>query len=463
MDTAADIVTQLAARQHEEEWFEFKTNWCEPRILGEYVSALSNAAALTGCDEGYLIWGVEDGSHDIVGTTFDRHINVKGEPLEHYIARQLTPSIAFKFEEATVGDKRVVLLRVPAARRFPTAFNGERYLRIGSSKVNLAKHPERKASLFDALTHGLPTMETMEAESQDLSFVQLFAYYAGRGIRLREETFEKNLGLLTPAGRFNLLAQLLSDDSRIPVRVSIFRGSDKASPLISVREFGNTCLLATLDKVLEYGDVINLVQADEKGRVVERQEKPLFDADVYREGVINAFVHNRWVDGNAPMITVYSDRVEILSRGSLAPKQTVEGFFLGESVPVNKRLSDLFLQLHISERSGRGVPKIISAYGRSSYEFRENSISLTIPFEWLGNDSNRKKDGRSRAEASPVGTDTEAAILAELMDNPNLTQPQLSSRLGRSLRTVQRALASLQEEGSIERVGSNKKGYWKVL
>lgn len=144
-------------------------------------------------------------------------------------------------------------------------------------------------------------METMEAESQDLSFVQLFSYYAGRGIRLREETFEKNLGLLTPAGRFNLLAQLLS------------------------------------------------------------------------------------------------------------------------------------------------------AYGRSSYEFRENSISLTIPFEWLGDDSNWKKGGRSRAEASPDGTDTEAAILAELMDNPNLTQPQLSSRLGRGLRTVQRALASLQEQGRIER------------
>lgn len=43
MDTAVDIVTQLAARPHEEEWFEFKTNWCEPRILGEYVSTLSNA------------------------------------------------------------------------------------------------------------------------------------------------------------------------------------------------------------------------------------------------------------------------------------------------------------------------------------------------------------------------------------------------------------------------------------
>ena len=128
-------------------------------------------------------------------------------------------------------------------------------------------------------------------------------------------------------------------------------------------------------------------------------------------------------------------------------------------MPVNKRLSDLFPQLHISERSERGVPKIISAYGRSSYEFRENSISLTIPFEWLNDDSNRKKDDRSKTGASPEGTSTETAILMELMDNPNPTQSQLSSRLGKGLRTVQRALASLQDQKLVERMGSNKKGY----
>lgn len=43
MDTAVDIVTRLAEPPHEEERLEFKANWCEPRILGEYVSALSNA------------------------------------------------------------------------------------------------------------------------------------------------------------------------------------------------------------------------------------------------------------------------------------------------------------------------------------------------------------------------------------------------------------------------------------
>ncbi len=128
---------------------------------------------------------------------------------------------------------------------------------------------------------------------------------------------------------------------------------------------------------------MNIPQADERNRIVERKEVPLFHAEAYREAVINAFVHNLWIDGNAPMFTGFRDRIEILSRGHLPPKQTVEGFFAGESVPVNQKLSDIFLQLHISERSGRGVPKITELYGEDCIELRENSIVVTIPFERL--------------------------------------------------------------------------------
>lgn len=81
------------------------------------------------------------------------------------------------------------------------------------------------------------------------------------------------------------------------------------------------------------------------------------------------------------MISVFSDRIEILSRGTLAPAQTMEEFFLGESIPVNEKLSEIFLQLHISEKSGRGVPKITEMYGKDAFSFRENSIVVTIPFE----------------------------------------------------------------------------------
>lgn len=80
------------------------------------------------------------------------------------------------------------------------------------------------------------------------------------------------------------------------------------------------------------------------------------------------------------MITVYSNRIEILSRGTLDPRQTKEGFFRGESVPINKKLSDIFLQLHISERSGIGVPKNIDIYGREAFDFRKNLIAVNIPF-----------------------------------------------------------------------------------
>ena len=61
----------------------------------------------------------------------------------------------------------------------------------------------------------------------------------------------------------------------MPVRVSLFAGTDKTSTLYSVREFGNTCLLVVLDRMLDYGEVLNVPQADERNRVVERREVPL--------------------------------------------------------------------------------------------------------------------------------------------------------------------------------------------
>ena len=95
---------------------------------------------------------------------------------------------------------------------------------------------------------------------------------------------------------------------------------------------------------------------------MERKEIMLFDFDAYREAIINAFLHNQWVNLSEPMITFFNDRIEILSRGGLAPLQTINGFYEGHSVPVNDYLSEMFLQLHISEKTGRGVPTIISKY-----------------------------------------------------------------------------------------------------
>lgn len=458
----AEIVLELVSRPAEEEWFEFKENWFEPRALGEYISALSNAAAACGRAAGYFVWGVDDKTHTVTGTTFLWHRDVQGEPLEHWLARKITPGLAFSFHEDEVNGRRVVILEVPAASGSPTSFDGERFIRIGSSKERVTRYPEREAALFDVLRHGLPTIDNTPSAYQDLSFTRLFTYYAGRGITLREETFAANLGLLTEDGRYNVLAQLLADDSHIPVRVSIFLGATKASPLYSVREFGNTCLLVALDRMLEYGEVINIMQADERGRTVERVDVPLFDHDAWREAVVNAFVHNAWVGLNAPMVTVFSDRVEILSHGAMAPTQTMEGFFRGMSVPVNRSLSDIFLQLHISERSGRGVPKIVEKYGRDAYEFGEGWIAVTLPFERVVTQDNRP-DSTSIGDVRPALSPVREKILFLMRDNPNITQRHMAEELGMGHTAIAGHVAWLRDNGYVVREGSRKAGWWHVL
>jgi len=457
-----DLLDELCSYEYEKEWFEFKENFDNDDELGEYISALSNSAAYCGKKESFLIWGINDKTHKAVGTSFNYDKNAKhGEPLKHYLERQLSNNVLIDFKECEYQNKRVVVLTISAAKTIPVDWKGQRFIRVGSSKERMSKFPEREVYLFKILREGLPTIVNTPSKYQDLSFNKLFGYYGSKGIILKEETFKKNLGLLTDDGKYNIQAQLLSDNSQLPLRVSIFDGETKASNLFSVREFGFNCLLYSLDELLRYGDVLNIIQADERNRIVERKETSLFESKAFNEAIINAILHNKWLDGNEPMISVFSNRIEILSRGTLAPTQSLEGFFLGESIPVNDKLSDIFLQLHISEKSGRGVPKIVETYGKECIEFRKNSIVVKIPFNWINVVGNKvgNKVGNNKKEL----TNNRISIIKEIRNNPNVTTVQLASILCISETAVDNNLKYLKNNGYIKRNGSNKTGYWEVL
>lgn len=279
-----------------------------------------------------------------------------------------------------IDGNRVVVLTIPAARIVPTEYKDIRYIRIGSSKENIKKHPDRETALFRVLNYGKPSLLNTESRYSELSFDQLFLYYEMKGIKLKKSTFKKNLELLTADGKYNLLAQLLSDDPHIPIRFAVFAGDSKASTMYTVKEFGNMCLLVALDKVIDYGDTLNIPQADERNRKVERKEVMLFSSEAFNEAVINAFQHNLWISGTAPMFTAFQNRIEITSIGSLPPNQTKEGFYSGISIPVNDKLTEIFVQLHISEKTGRGVPRIVETYGEQAFSFSNNAITVSIPY-----------------------------------------------------------------------------------
>ena len=73
--------------------FEFKGNVFLVDHVGEYISALSNSAAMLGRKYGYLIWGVNDKTHEVIGTNIDYNKSINNEPIKHYLARKLNPSI----------------------------------------------------------------------------------------------------------------------------------------------------------------------------------------------------------------------------------------------------------------------------------------------------------------------------------------------------------------------------------
>ena len=449
MNGIQEIINACISYDSERECFQFKENWYEKDKLGEYISALSNSAAILGRSYAYFIWGINDDSHEIVGTKCNYNIEINNEPLQHYLARNLNPSIGFYFQEETIKNKRVVVLTIPAAKIVPTAYQDVRYIRIGSSKENIRKYPEREAYLFSALTFGIETINSKESEYQNLTFNQLKSYYATKNIFLYEKSYMNNLHLLTKSGKFNIMAQLLSDNSHIPIRVAIFNGKNKASKLYSVKEFGYKCLLFSLNEVLNYGEVLNIPQADEKDRIMERKEVMLFDFDAYREAIINAFLHNQWVNLNEPMITFFNDRIEILSRGSLAPLPTINGFSEGHSIPVNDYLSEMFLQLHISEKIGRGVPIIISKYGKRSIKISNNTIIVTIPFNRINGVGDKVGDKSLN--------NSEIKVLAEIRNNPNVTKSQLEVLCNLGKTSIDNCISLLKKKKYIERVGARKK------
>lgn len=130
----------ISTYNKENRFLEFKSNHLEPKVLGEYISALSNGACLDHKDYGYLFFGVENDTWEIKGTTYDpEREKVKGgQSLELFLRLSISPKIRFEFDEFKYNDRvRIVVFKIPAAEGEPTLFLNEPYIRINESKTSL--------------------------------------------------------------------------------------------------------------------------------------------------------------------------------------------------------------------------------------------------------------------------------------------------------------------------------------
>ncbi|MBF0307766.1 MAG: ATP-binding protein [Alphaproteobacteria bacterium] len=144
-----DTFERLVLLPRETEWVEFKTNYFDQDEFGEYISALSNAAAIHGQDWGYFVFGVENDTHHIVGTSVQlKSKKVGNEDLEPWAARLLSPRIDFTIAEFNYDGKNIVLVRIQPALNTPVRFKGVPYVRVGSHKKKLSEYPEKERHIW---------------------------------------------------------------------------------------------------------------------------------------------------------------------------------------------------------------------------------------------------------------------------------------------------------------------------
>lgn len=116
IDYLASLLKELQALPNETEWVEFKSNLSDTNSIGEYISALSNAAALCGKTSAYLVWGVKDDTHELIGTNFKISTTRRGgEDLEPWLARMLDPRINFEVHEFQYNNLDFVILEIAKA------------------------------------------------------------------------------------------------------------------------------------------------------------------------------------------------------------------------------------------------------------------------------------------------------------------------------------------------------------
>lgn len=420
----------------ETEQVEFKKSTGE---LKEGVISL--ASMLNKHAYGTLWFGVKNNG-DIVGQEIgDNTLRDISQAIAVGIKPAVIPTISLQL----MDDKNIIRVDASGAEK-PYSAYGRYYMRSADEDREMTP-----AQLRDTMLAGsAASMTSMEAENQDLSFMQLQSLYAARGLTVQPETFSFNTGLKTSKGTYNLLAELLADNTPYSVKVARFEGKDK-SKLLMRNEYGYKCLILAMQQAMDYVGALNETRVEMNGALARREEQ-LFDMDCFREAWVNACLHNKWTGKVSPSIYLYDDRMEIVSSGGLPADYSPEEFFAGISHPVNIGLQKIMGQLDIVEQTGHGVPLIVKRYGRNVFQLTENHIIVTIPFAFE----------RNLVSNVVAMSKSQSIVLRLIRDNPAISIEELAAQGHMSRSGVNQAIRKLKDVGILTREGNRVNGKWVV-
>lgn len=369
------LIQELIQNSVESEWIEFKHNKTEPKEIGEYISALSNSAVLVGKVNAYILWGIDDITHEVIGTDFTPFSSKVGnEELENWLLKLLNPKINFKFYETLIDDKRVVLLEIGVAFRHPVQFQNVEFIRIGSYKKLLKDNPEKERKLwraFDKTPFEKQIAYTGADQNNVFRLIDYPQYFeslnlplpqSGNGII--ETLMAEGIIVKNEIGNYDisnlgaiLFAKHLDDFqnvSRKAIRLVIYKSNDRIE---TIREIvGNKGYVAGFNGLIDY--IFKLLPSNEVISKALRKEIPMFPELALRELIANAIIHQDFfITGSGPLIEVFSNRVEITNPG--LPLIKTDRFLDNPPISRNESLAKFMRRIGICEERGSGIDKVV--------------------------------------------------------------------------------------------------------
>ena len=347
----------------------------ETRIL-EFKETITNTflktvSAFSNYDGGEILFGVDDDGN-IKGLS-----NVKQACLdiENKINDSISPQPNYTLE--IQNNEQTIKLSVKSGLHKPYLYKSKAYKRNDTSTI------EVDALEFSRLVLEGKNIrfEELPCKDQGLSFEILQSKLKEK---IQIETFNKDtlktLNLYDDVNGFNNAAGLLADKNHFP-GIDIVKFGENISIIQKRITFENTSILDIYEKTL---NVFRDYYQYEVIQGVDRKIVEKIPEAAFREAIANALIHRVWDADSQIKVSMYDDRVEVVSPGGLPSGITEDEYLSGKlSVLRNRNLANVFYGLGFVEIFGTGITRIKQIYSEASvkpsFEVSENAIQIVLP------------------------------------------------------------------------------------
>ena len=369
------LVLELIKYPTELPWLEFKHNNYKPQTIGQDISALANGAALEDRHAAYFLWGIDDTTHEIVGTEYNLQNLKKGDQeLENWLRSLLSQNADFEFQPVLINGNRVGVMTIQPAVMQPVAFEKAAYIRVGSYTKKLQDHPALQARLWNKLQNhhfeDQPAQENLSLPEAiklldygiyfDLTGINqpsdqagIAHYLAEDGILIRQDN---GMFTITNLGAI-LLAKKLSDFPRVArkaIRVVQYEGTNRMNML---REnVGDKGYAVGFEGLMTFIEA--LIPSKETITSALREKNTAYPLLAIREAVANALIHQDFsISGTGPTVELFDNRIEIINPGT--PLVDIQRIIDNPPKSRNEKLASLMRRFRMCEELGTGWDKIV--------------------------------------------------------------------------------------------------------